>query len=155
MNTCTYIYIYTHTYIYVSMLCCALPDSEDSAQHRHIYTYIYIVCIYICVCVRVYIYIYIYIYICGNPLQYLCLANSMDRGVWWAAVHVVVKNWTQLSTHTYFTFLPVIYEISTLPPPFQYFTWSILILDICNRYVVVSHSVFILHLPNDNWHLVF
>ena len=23
----------------------------------------------------------------GNPLQYSCLENPMDRGVWWAAVH--------------------------------------------------------------------
>ena len=23
----------------------------------------------------------------GNPLQYLCLENSMDRGAWWATVH--------------------------------------------------------------------
>ena len=23
----------------------------------------------------------------GNPLQYSCLENSMDRGAWWAAVH--------------------------------------------------------------------
>ena len=23
----------------------------------------------------------------GNPLQYSCLANPMDRGAWWAAVH--------------------------------------------------------------------
>ena len=23
-----------------------------------------------------------------NPLQYSCLENSMDRGVWWAIVHV-------------------------------------------------------------------
>ena len=22
----------------------------------------------------------------GNPLQYSCLANPMDRGVWWAAI---------------------------------------------------------------------
>ena len=29
----------------------------------------------------------------GNPLQYSCLANSMDRGAWWAAVHGVSKNW--------------------------------------------------------------
>ena len=27
----------------------------------------------------------------GNPLQYSCLGNSMGRGVWWAAVHVVAK----------------------------------------------------------------
>ena len=23
----------------------------------------------------------------GNPLQYSCLENPMDRGVWWAIVH--------------------------------------------------------------------
>ena len=23
----------------------------------------------------------------GNPLQYSCLDNSMDRGYWWATVH--------------------------------------------------------------------
>ena len=23
----------------------------------------------------------------GNPLQYSCLENFMERGVWWAAVH--------------------------------------------------------------------
>jgi len=27
----------------------------------------------------------------GNPLQYLCLENSTDRGAWWAAVHGVTK----------------------------------------------------------------
>ena len=25
----------------------------------------------------------------GNPLQYSCLENSMDRGAWWTAVHGV------------------------------------------------------------------
>ena len=32
----------------------------------------------------------------GNPLQYSCLENPMDRGAWWAAVHRVTKSWTQL-----------------------------------------------------------
>ena len=32
----------------------------------------------------------------GNPLQYLCLENSMDRGTWRATVHGVTKQWTQL-----------------------------------------------------------
>ena len=27
----------------------------------------------------------------GNPLQYSCLGNSMDRGAWWATVHGVTK----------------------------------------------------------------
>ena len=33
----------------------------------------------------------------GNPLQYSCLENSMDRGTWWAAVHRVTNSWTWLS----------------------------------------------------------
>ena len=36
----------------------------------------------------------------GNLLQYSCLENSMDRGAWWATVHGVAKNWTQLSNLT-------------------------------------------------------
>ena len=33
----------------------------------------------------------------GNPLQYSCLKNSMDRGAWQATAHGVAKSWTQLS----------------------------------------------------------
>ena len=32
----------------------------------------------------------------GNPLQYSCLENPMDRGAWWATVRSVTKNWTWL-----------------------------------------------------------
>ena len=32
----------------------------------------------------------------GNPLQYSCLGNPMDRGAWQATVHGVAKSWTQL-----------------------------------------------------------
>ena len=34
----------------------------------------------------------------GNPLQYSCLENSIDRGAWWATVLRVAKSQTQLST---------------------------------------------------------
>ena len=37
----------------------------------------------------------------GNPLQYSCLENRMDRGAWWATVHGVAKSWTRLSDLTY------------------------------------------------------
>ena len=30
----------------------------------------------------------------GNPLQYSCLENSMDRRAWWATVHGVAKSRT-------------------------------------------------------------
>ena len=33
----------------------------------------------------------------GNPLQYSCQENSMDRGAWGTIVHAVLKNWTWLS----------------------------------------------------------
>ena len=38
----------------------------------------------------------------GNPLQYSCLENSMDRGAWWPKVNGVAKSWTQLSDFTFF-----------------------------------------------------
>ena len=40
----------------------------------------------------------------GNPLQYCCLENSMDRGAWWATAHRVTKSWTRLkglNTHAH------------------------------------------------------
>ena len=30
----------------------------------------------------------------GNPFQYSCLENSVDRGAWWATVHGVTKSGT-------------------------------------------------------------
>ena len=33
----------------------------------------------------------------GNPLQYSCLENPLDRGAWRATVHGVTKSWTRLS----------------------------------------------------------
>ena len=34
-----------------------------------------------------------------NPLQYSCLGNPMDRGVWWATVPGVAESQTRLSRH--------------------------------------------------------
>ena len=27
----------------------------------------------------------------GNPLQYSCLKNPVDRGAWWAIVHGIIR----------------------------------------------------------------
>ena len=35
----------------------------------------------------------------GNPLQYSCLENAMDRGAWHATVHGVTESHTELSRH--------------------------------------------------------
>ena len=51
----------------------------------------------------------------GNdtPLQYSCLENPMDGGAWWATVHRVTKNWTQLSNFTLFEYSHSIISKST------------------------------------------
>ena len=36
----------------------------------------------------------------GNPLQSSCLKNPMDRGAWWATVHVAAKSQTWFSNLT-------------------------------------------------------
>ena len=57
----------------------------------------------------------------GNPLQYSCLGNPVDRRTCWATVHRVARSWTRLkllSTHTLYVRLQahVIYWcISILP----------------------------------------
>ena len=33
----------------------------------------------------------------GNPLQYSCLGNPMDRGAWQVTVHGITESWTQLN----------------------------------------------------------
>ena len=45
----------------------------------------------------------------GNPLQYSCPENAMDRGAWWATVHEIAKSQAWLSnshTHTLFPEIP-------------------------------------------------
>ena len=65
----------------------------------------------------------------GNPLQYSCLENPMDRGAWWATVRGVAKSQTRLSMHTsYHTSLqenndllagaPTSPQMGQLAPPF-------------------------------------
>ena len=48
----------------------------------------------------------------GNPLQYFCLENPMDREAWRATVHGVAKSQTQLKrlnthTHTHACYCPL------------------------------------------------
>ena len=59
----------------------------------------------------------------GNPFQYSCLENSMDRGALQAAVHGVTKSWTceharvHTHTHTHTRLLSILYKIHLLPIP--------------------------------------
>ena len=40
----------------------------------------------------------------GDPLQYSCLENPMDRRAWWATVHGVTKSRTELNDFTFTSF---------------------------------------------------
>ena len=51
----------------------------------------------------------------GNPLQYSCLENPMDRGAWWSRVHGVIKSWThlkQLSVYTYIRWRHILFDFT-------------------------------------------
>ena len=72
----------------------------------------------------------------GNPLQYSCLENPMDRGPWQATVHGVMKSQTQLNTHTHTRAhmymlhrAEIILAMSFLP---SFFTW---------QYIISSYSL--------------
>ena len=54
----------------------------------------------------------------GNPLQYSCLENPMDRGAWQAAVHKVTKSQMWLKWHSVLTYILIV-------KPFL-FTWNLL-----------------------------
>ena len=41
----------------------------------------------------------------GNPLQYSCLGNSMNRGAWWATVHGVAESDTNEDAQTHSKFI--------------------------------------------------
>ena len=45
----------------------------------------------------------------GDPVQYSCLENHMDRGAWWATDHGIAElDMTEWLTHTTSTFLKII-----------------------------------------------
>ena len=56
----------------------------------------------------------------GNPRQYSCLENSMDRGAWRATVHGIAKSQSQLkqpSMHAQSTAAKITEETVAPPPP--------------------------------------
>ena len=56
----------------------------------------------------------------GNPLQYSCLENPMDRGAWRAAVHRVTKSRTGLSGHS----MQCCVSIATVYPKISSSLWQ-------------------------------
>ena len=51
-------------------------------------------------------------YLNGNPLQYSCLENSMDRGAWQATVHGVTRVWHNLVTKSNQRYCCLFYDLT-------------------------------------------
>ena len=49
----------------------------------------------------------------GNPLQYSCLENSMDRGAWQAAVHGIERSLSLYRKHYKFRNHEVEFHVSS------------------------------------------
>ena len=62
----------------------------------------------------------------GNPFQYSCLKNPMDRRAWWAIVHRVTQSWTRLK------------RLSTAQP---FVTSYIMYVCVCTRACVCVRSL--------------
>ena len=72
----------------------------------------------------------------GNPLQYSCLENPMDRGTWWATVHGVTKSqtwlkWLSIQPSNAFLRLPDFVELRISQLVWPLFPLSFLFLYIC------------------------
>ena len=61
----------------------------------------------------------------GNPFQYSCLENSMDRGPWQAIVYRVANSWTWLKRLGTYTPLLIPSPISLISPPHYLATTSL------------------------------
>ena len=89
----------------------------------------------------------------GNPLQYSCLGNPMDRGAWWATVHGVAKSLTRLSgwTTTTTTTKIYVYNFFTLFSIMVYHRIINIIISVLYSRMLFTHSICnSLHLPVPN-----
>ena len=96
----------------------------------------------------------------GNLLQYSCLENPMNRGVWWAMIHRVTKSWTQLKPHStqnlfflnfqfqiwhilLFLLWPWLLVLNSIPHSKPYHTCSIGILCLSTQQVFIKSIPFL------------
>ena len=89
----------------------------------------------------------------GNPFQYSCLENPLDRGIWWATVHGVTKSRTWLKQLT--TWISLLNnEIYLCPKEYMspfwiiylclFFHWYILsiLIDLWENSIIKYYNIF-------------
>ena len=65
----------------------------------------------------------------GNPLQYSCLGNPMDRGVWWATVQRVAKSWhDSVTEHAW-----IVFQLSTVTSGHHLITVAFLLVFLLDQ----------------------
>ena len=67
----------------------------------------------------------------GDPLQYSCLENPVDRGAWWATVHGVAKSQTWLKHVCQHIIFKKYINIFLHKNRFHYYTKKATILELC------------------------
>ena len=94
----------------------------------------------------------------GNPLQYSCLENPMDRGAWRAIVHGVAKSWTQLKRLSMQEYTEDLQKWSRgscmLPAQFPFNIWHNL-RTIINIEKINLHMILFSKVQNLSHHLFF
>ena len=76
----------------------------------------------------------------GNPLQYSCLENSMDRGAWWAIVHRVAQSQTHRSNLAH-THACTSYIITFFSVKYILHIWRYMHTHVC----LYAHYMFVYH----------
>ena len=86
----------------------------------------------------------------GNPLQYSCLKNPMDRGARWATVHEVTRSQTWLSRHacTFYSWNEVRGNLfHPFQPPFENVATSVVGSLLVQKIIVIKHLLNTYYVP--------
>ena len=73
----------------------------------------------------------------GNPLQYCCLENPMDRGAWWATVHGAARvghNWAPEYTHRHTGSVTILHRAASCSSCLYMFQLFPIDLDVCGTH---------------------
>ena len=79
----------------------------------------------------------------GNPLQYSCLGNSMDRGAWWVTVHGAAKElgtiYTLKNTNNKYTYIHSFVDSIPLQVIMEYWVEFFVLY---NRFLLVTYVIY-------------